>query len=92
MLNPTCMATAEQVAVLVKLRGLGWSQQEIADEIGLSRQTVAYQLNRLKQLSQKMGTDATLKTALLGGAIVAGSVGVALLLSELEKRSYRNDT
>ena len=85
------MATAEQVAVLVKLRGLGWSQQEIADEIGLSRQTVAYQLNRLKQLSQKMGADTTLKTALLGGALAAGSVGAVLLLNELKERSYRND-
>ena len=85
------MATAEQVAIVVKLRGLGWSQQEIADEIGMSRQTVAYQLNRLKQLSLLKGADTTLKAALLGGAAIAGSIGLALLIDDLRKTGDNRD-
>ena len=84
------MATAEQVMMIFKLRGLGWSQQEIADEIGLSRQAVAYQLNRLKRMSLKEGAEAALKAALLGGVAIAGSVALALLIDELGKN--RTDT
>ena len=68
--------------MIFKLRGLGWSQQEIADEIGLSRQAVAYQLNRLKKLSLEEGAEAALKAALLGGVAIAGGVALALLIDQ----------
>ena len=79
------MATAEQIAIVVKLRGLGWSQQEIAEEVGMSRQAVAYQLNRLKQMSLEKGIDQALKTALIGGAAIAGSIALALLVDQLNE-------
>ena len=52
------MATNEQISDIIMFRGLGFSQQEVADTVGLSRQAVAYQLQRLK------------KETLLNGAIV----------------------
>ena len=53
------MATPEQIAKIVKYRGLGYSQQEIADAVDLSRQAVAYQLKKIKLESQELGIDQT---------------------------------
>ncbi len=85
MTNRRFMATAEQVSNVVKLRGLGWSQQEIAEKVGMSRQAVAYQLNRLKQMSLEKGTDQALKNALIGGAAISGSIALALLVEQLNE-------
>ena len=42
-----------ELAKLLKLRAVGWSQQEIADAIGTSQQVVAYHLKKLKEESLK---------------------------------------
>ena len=53
MHHPRGMALdPKQLAKLLQLRGLGWSQQEIADAIGVSRQVIGYQLKRLKKESE----------------------------------------
>ena len=41
---------------IVQLRGLGWSQEDIANQVGLSERSVCYRLNRLEELSKKEGT------------------------------------
>ena len=53
------MATPGQIAKIVKYRGLGYSQQEIADAVDLSRQAVAYQLKKIKLESQELGIEET---------------------------------
>jgi len=81
------MASPMQIAEIVKLRALGWSQQEVADEVGLSRQAVAYQLQRLKKESKKKNTDDVFSAALLGGLVGGtGGLAIALLLNELTKK------
>lgn len=81
------MATPEQIAQIVKFRALGWSQQEIADEVGLSRQAIAYQLKRLKKESKKKSADEVFGAALLGGlAGAAGGFALALMIEELMKK------
>ncbi len=83
------MATPEQIARIVKFRALGWSQQEIADEVGMSRQAIAYQLQRLKRESMRTDADDVFATALLGGlAGIAGGLAVTLLLKELMKGKW----
>lgn len=42
------MVTDDELANIIRLRGAGWTHQEIADELKLTRQTVAYQLSKLK--------------------------------------------
>ena len=42
------MLTREQVENIVFLRKKGYTQQQIANEIGISRQTVSYQLKKVK--------------------------------------------
>ena len=71
------MATPEQIAKIVKFRALGWTQQEIADEVGLSRQAVAYQLKRLKRESKKTNADDVFSAAIIGG--LAGAAGGIVL-------------
>lgn len=43
------VATAEQISNIIMFRGLGFSQMEISEAVDLSRQTVAYQLKKLKK-------------------------------------------
>ena len=42
------MVTDDELAKIIRLRGAGWTHQEIADELNLTRQTVAYQLSKQK--------------------------------------------
>ena len=76
----------KQLAKLLQLRALGWSQQEIAEAIGVSRQVIGYQLKRLKKESQIRGTEEVFRSALIGGlAGAAAGIGMYAILSELFK-------
>jgi predicted transcriptional regulator len=87
---PRFMALApEQVATLLKLRALGWSQAEIAEKLEVSQQTVAYNLKKLKEQSKRLGPDEVFNKAMLAGlAGAAAGVGLVALL-ELFKNSKK---
>ena len=70
--------TSEQIALLVKLRALGWSQAEIAEKLLVSQQTVAYQLRKLKELSLKNGPDEVFTKTLLAG-FAGAAAGMSLV-------------
>ena len=73
--------TPEQVANLLKLRALGWSQAEIAEQLKVSQQTIAYNLKKLKEQSKKLGADEVFNKAMLAGlAGAAAGVGLVALL------------
>ena len=77
----------QQIASLMILRGIGWSQKEIADTIGASQQVVAYHLKKLREESKEKGADDVFSAALLGGmALGAGISALALLLDQLAKK------
>ena len=72
-----------QLAKLLKLRAVGWSQQEIADAIGTSQQVVAYHLKKLKEESMKKDPEDVFNAAILGGlAIGAGIMALAQLMKK----------
>ena len=78
--------TPNQIAILVKLRALGWSQSEIAEKLNTSQQVVGYQLKKLKNQSIKKGTDEVFSAALIGGlAGAATGIGLVALLELLKK-------
>ena len=54
---------------MAKMRALGYSQREIADEIGVSQPTVAYQLRKLKKRVKDCSRDEVLSKVLLGGFV-----------------------
>ena len=57
----------EKIATIAKMRALGYNQREIAEEIGVSQPSVAYQLRKLKQMSRGASKDEVLSRVLLGG-------------------------
>ena len=79
------MATKTQIAKIVQLRGLGFSLEEIAVEVGLSKSAVAYQLQKLKDASKKSKADEVFNAALIAGlAGAAAGIGVFALLELLK--------
>ncbi len=58
---------SEKIATIAKMRALGYSQREIAEEIGVSQPSVAYQLRKLKRMSVEGSKDEVLSRVLLGG-------------------------
>jgi predicted transcriptional regulator len=80
------MATKAQIAKIVQLRGLGYSLEEIAVEIGLSKSAVAYQLQKLKQESLRTKADEVFNAAILGGLVGAASgLAIAALIDIINK-------
>ncbi len=81
--------TPQQIASIMKLRGLGWSQKEIAETIGASQQVIAYHLKKLREQSKVKGVNAddVFSTAILGGMAVGAGIGaLALLIDQLTKK------
>ena len=77
----------QQIASILKLRGLGWTQKDIADTIGASQQVVAYHLKKLREESKEKGADDVFSAALLGGMALGAGIGaLALLLDQLSKK------
>ena len=82
------MATKEQVAKIVQLRGLGYSLEEIGAQVGLSKSAVAYQLQLLKKKSQESQSEDVFASVILGGlAGVAGGLAIAALLELINKEN-----
>ena len=54
---------------MIKLRGLGYSQKEIGDILGVSNGTIQYQLREIKKLSIKEGVDSVFINLILPAII-----------------------
>ena len=77
----------QQIASILKLRGLGRTQKDIADTIGASQQVVAYHLKKLREESKEKGADDVFSAALLGGMALGAGIGaLALLIDQLAKK------
>jgi len=49
-----------QIATIVKLRGLGFTHKEIAEQIGdIAASTISYQLSQVNKQALKDGVDET---------------------------------
>ena len=70
---------ASKLATIAKMRALGYNQREIADEIGVSQPSVAYQLRKLKRMAAEGPRDEVLSKVLLSGFLDSLS-GSALLM------------
>ena len=49
--------TPVDVATIVKLRGLGFQQKEIADKLGVTGSAVSYQLRQIRKQALAYGID-----------------------------------
>lgn len=75
--------TETDVGEIVKLRGLGYSQKEIAVRLGVSPATISYQLNRINKIAKRDGDDNTLLAFLFGA-------GLTLLVASILKSDGKN--
>jgi len=76
--------TPKEIAQIIKMRGLGYNQAEIAEALGVSQSAVQYQLRKIKQRAQEEGDDDTWLSLLLAAGIGAGvGLGAGLLLAKL---------
>ena len=78
---------AKQIAELLKLRALGFNQEEIAQALETSQQVIAYQLKKLKEQAKTNGIDEVFNSALMGG--LAGAVAGCLLYTSPSPRDKR---
>ena len=79
--------SAKDIAELLKLRALGFSQAEIAEKLETSQQVIAYQLRKLKKEANRRGTDEVFQAALVGGlAGAAAGIGIIALLELLKEK------
>jgi orotate phosphoribosyltransferase-like protein len=77
----------KQIAELLKLRALGFSQAEIAETLNTSQQVIAYQLRKLKKKAKETSADDVFNAALIGGlAGAAAGIGVVALLELLKNQ------
>ena len=70
------MALIRQIAILVKLRALGWTSLRLP-KLDI-QQVVGYQLKKLKDQSIKKGTDEVFNAALVGG-LARAATGISLV-------------
>ena len=79
---------ASKLATISKMRALGYNQREIADEIGVSQPSVAYQLRKLKRMAAEGSRDEVLSKVLLSGfldSLSGSALAKFLSLSEVEE-------
>ena len=66
----------KEIAELLKMRALGFSQAEIAEKLKTTQQNIAYHLKKLREKADKNGTDEAFNAALIGG-LVGATAGIA---------------
>ncbi len=79
------IVTPETRSQILKLRAVGYTNQEIAEKLDLNPSTVSYQIQRMKAEAEKRGDDDAFIYFLTGAAIGAGVIGLGILLAKLLK-------
>ena len=75
--------TPKQIAELLKLRALGWSQAEIAEKLNTSQQVIGYQLKKLKEQSKKkVLTKCSMRHSLEGSLELRNWIGCIIGINE----------
>ena len=72
--------TERDIAEIVKMRGLGYGQAEIAHHLGVSQSAVQYQLAKINKRARQEGNDDVFLALLVGTGL---GIGAILLLAKL---------
>jgi orotate phosphoribosyltransferase-like protein len=67
----------DEIRQIIQMRGLGYTQQEIADRLGISRKTVENHLSRLRLQAEEAEEENDLDELFWG--IILGAGALALL-------------
>lgn len=83
--------THEEIRQIIQMRGLGYSQQDIANELGISRKTVENHLSRLREQAEKAGEDNGLDNLFWGILLGAGAIALlSALLNNNQQKGGKN--
>ena len=80
----------DEIRQIIQLRGLGYSQQEIADNLRISRKTVENHLRRLKVQAQEAEQENNLDDLFWGIVLGAGALALLGALLGNQERGGRN--
>ena len=72
--------TEKDILEIVKMRGLGYSQEDIGQRLGVRQSAVQYQLSRLNNRAETEGLDDVF-LALIAGAVLGAAA--ALMLQQI---------
>ena len=70
----------QDIAEIVKMRGLGYKQAEIAQCLGVSQSAVQYQLSRINERARKEGNEDTFLALFIEAGL---NIGAGLLLAKI---------
>ena len=76
--------TERDIGEIVKLRGLGYTQQQIADRLGVTSAAISYQLKRINKIARQDGDNSAIVTFLLGA-------GLGLLIASILRDAGKDD-
>lgn len=76
--------TERDIGEIVKLRGLGYTQQQIADRLGVTSAAISYQLKRINKIARQDGDNSAIVTFLLGA-------GLGLLIASILRDAEKDD-
>lgn len=65
-------------AEIVRLRALDYDKTEIAEELGISRNTVTRQLQQVREEAEEAENPETVVVELIAGAALGAAAGIAL--------------
>ena len=72
--------TERDIVEIVKMRGLGYNQAEIAQQLGVSQSAIQYQLAKINGRAREEGNDNTFLALLFGAGL---GIGAGFLLAKL---------
>ena len=80
----------DEIRQIIQMRGLGYTQQEIANHLGISRKTVENHLRRLKEQAQEAEQENSLDDLFWGIVLGAGALALLGALLGNQDRGGRN--
>ena len=80
----------DEIGTIVKLRGLGYTQQEIANSLGISKKTVQNHLSRIREQAKEADQGIDLDDLFWGIVLGAGALALLGALLGNQDRGGRN--
>lgn len=79
-----------EIRQIIQMRGLGYTQQEIADHLGISRKTVENHLRRLRLEAEEAEEDNGLEDLFWGTLLGLGALAVLSSILNSQQKGGRN--
>lgn len=83
----------DEIRTIIQMRGFGYTQQEIAESLGVSRKTVENNLRKLREQARVAEEDNSLEDMFWGIVLSAGALALlSALLGNKQKGNRTNQS